>query len=316
MNIAKQKIAVLFPGQGSQFVGMGQEFLATEAEAGALMELAESVSGFPIRQLCLAGPLPDLTSTVHLQPALTAINLICWQALQKGGLVPDFAAGHSLGEYSALCAAGVLTPAATLALVTARGRLMEREGRLHPGGMRAVLGLTLGEVVDVLASLAPGGIVVAANHNSEKQVVISGEFAALEAATEVMAQKGGKVIGLNVSAANHSPLVAGAVPDFEAAMAKVVFQRPTIPLFFNTTAATESEPAAIRAIMARQLASMVRWFEIINALVARDVRIFIEVGPKTVLTGLLKKILPADYQHQKFQIDSPAALARCLAEIS
>ncbi len=315
MSIANKKIAVLFPGQGSQFVGMGGDFLAAGTQAQGLMDMAGKVSGFPVRKLCLEGPLTELTKTIYLQPALTAVNLICWNAVREAGIIPDFVAGHSLGEYSALCAAGVLTPTDTLALVTERGRIMEREGRRQPGGMRAVLGLTLEEVLEVLAAVSSAGVVVAANHNSEKQVVISGEFTALDAAAELVRQRGGKIIALNVSIANHSPLVAGAVPEFEAVMAGIDFRRPTIPLFFNATAGEESDPEAIRGIMARQVASQVRWYEIIKVLMSRDVQVFIEVGPKAVLTGLLKKILPKGYAHQKFQIDSPGALSRCLAEI-
>ena len=140
-----KKAAIIFPGQGSQYIGMGQEFVDQEPAAAALMDLAENISGFPIRTLCFAGPIEDLTRVLYLQPALTAINLICWQQLRA--LLPDFQpaffAGHSLGEYSALHGAGVLTLEDTLALVTKRGELMEREGAMHPGGMRAVVGETL-----------------------------------------------------------------------------------------------------------------------------------------------------------------------------
>lgn len=316
MSSSAGKIAVLFPGQGSQFVGMGKEFLATDPAAEALMELAEKVTGFPVRSLCLDGPLEELTRAVHLQPAITVINLICWQGLRQAGVAPDFVVGHSLGEYSALSAAGVLTPEDTLQLVTERGRLMEREGLRHPGGMQAILGLTLEEVLGILNGLKGGGTVTAANHNSEKQVVISGDFAALAEAAAQVAAQGGKAIPLQVSVANHSPLVAEAVPDFEQAMARVVFQPPAIPLFFNVTAAEEQEPAAIRTIMARQIASRVRWFEIINELLARETRIFIEVGPKTVLTGLLKKIVPKGYLYQGLQFDTPTALAECLRKLA
>lgn len=316
MSSSAGKIAVLFPGQGSQFVGMGKEFLAADPTAGALMDLAEKVTGFPVRSLCLDGPLEELTRAAHLQPAITVINLICWQALRQAGIAPDFVVGHSLGEYSALCAAGVLTPEDTLRLVTERGRLMEREGLKHPGGMQAILGLTLEEVLGILDGLKGGGTVTAANHNSEKQVVISGDFAALAEAAAVVAAQGGKAIPLQVSVANHSPLVAEAVPDFEQAMAKVSFNPPAIPLFFNVTAAEEQEPAAIRTIMARQIASRVRWFEIINDLLARETRIFIEVGPKTVLTGLLKKIVPKGYSYQGLQFDTPTALADCLRKLA
>ena len=315
MSEAK-KIAVLFPGQGSQFLGMGQEFLDADPDAQSLMDIAEKSSGFPLRKLCLEGPMEELTRTVHLQPAMTVINLICWQAVAKAGIKPAYVAGHSLGEYGALCAAGVLSAEDTLALVTERGRLMEREGAKHPGGMRAVLGLTFADVQDILEGLSGNGVVTAANHNSEKQVVISGEAEALDAAAAVVAEQGGKVIPLKVSGAWHSDLVKDVVPDFETVMAGTSFTPPQIPLLFNVTAKEENDPAAIRAIMARQIASTVRWFDIINSLMANEVRIFIEVGPKTVLSGLLKKIVPQDYEYSSFQIDKPAALTACLEKIS
>ena len=312
--MAAGKIAILFPGQGSQFVGMGREFIEADPEAAALMDTAEAVSGFPLRRLCLEGPMEELTRTVHLQPAMTVVNLICWQAVKKAGIRPDCLAGHSLGEYSALCAGGVLTPADTLKLVTERGRLMEREGSKNPGTMRAVLGLTLDEVQAVLAGVS-NGVATAANHNSEKQVVISGEAQAVEAAAAEVGKRGGKAIPLKVSGAWHSPLVEAAVPDFTAIMAGIPFQSPTIPVLFNVTAREEREPAAIRAAMARQIASMVRWHEIVHALLARGMRTFVEVGPKTVLTGLAKKIVPADVPCTFLQVENPETLAKARQEL-
>ncbi|MFC1826445.1 ACP S-malonyltransferase [Thermodesulfobacteriota bacterium] len=307
-----KSIAVLFPGQGSQFIGMGKEFLESDQEAGLLMDLADSISSASLRKFCLEGPLEELTKAVYLQPALTAVNLICWQAVKKAGIRPEYFVGHSLGEYSALCASGVLEIEDTLKLVTERGRLSEREGQINPGGMQAVLGLTLEEVEEVLATFPESSRVTIANHNSEKQIVVSGYHETLAALGGMVSEKGGKAITLNVSVANHSPLVAGAIPDFEKIMADISFQTPETPVLFNVTAAEEKEPAAIRTIMGRQIASRVRWFEIINSLVYRGVTHFIEVGPKKVLSGLMKKIAPKSSGCKRYQVDSPESLARCL----
>ena len=311
----KKSIAVLFPGQGSQFIGMGKEFLESDAEADKLMDLAESISSAPLRKLCLDGPMEELTKAVYLQPALTVVNLICWQAVKNAGIQADFFAGHSLGEYSALCGSGILTVADTLKLVSERGRLSEREGKKNPGGMQAILGLTLEEVEGILSAFPESDMVTVANHNTETQIVISGYHETLAKVDEIVSEKGGKAITLNVSVANHSPLVAGAIPDFEKIMAETTFSSPEKQVLFNVTAAEETDPAAIRSIMSRQIASRVRWFEIINSLVAQGVNTFIEVGPKKVLTGLTKKIVPKSSGRVSFHVDSPETLAKCLEGI-
>jgi [acyl-carrier-protein] S-malonyltransferase len=307
-----KKTAILFPGQGSQFIGMGQEFVSQDPEASALMNLAEEISGFPIRSLCFDGPLEDLTRVLYLQPALTAVNLICWQQLQKllPGFRPTFFAGHSLGEYSALHGAGVLTLEDTLALVTKRGELMEREGSMHPGGMRAVVGLGIEEVEGILAGFSGPGVAVVANHNTASQIVLSGDTAGLDVICEQCAAKGAKVIPLKVSVANHSPLVAGAVEDFAVYMRDITFHLPEIPVLFNVTGGYEKDSAEMKAIMARQIASRVRWLMIVERMVAEEVEVIVELGPKNVLTGMMKKILPKNSAITCLQADTPASLAK------
>lgn len=311
-----KKTAIIFPGQGSQFIGMGKEFLEIDSDARDLMERAERKSGFPLEKLCLEGPMEELTRVVHLQPAITVTNLICLQALLKAlpDLSPVFTAGHSLGEYSALCAAGVVREQDCMALVTRRGELMEREGSEHPGGMRAVIGLTIEEIDHLLEDYPGSGIVVVANHNSEKQVVVSGDMEGLDGFGEACSEKGAKVIPLNVSVANHSPLVEGAVDDFATFMRGIDFSRPSIPLVFNVTANHENEPGTIRSIMARQIASRVRWQESVMKMLEGGVEVFVEVGPKNVLTGLMRKILPRGAA-ECVQFDTPEGLEKAVAII-
>ncbi|HEB68797.1 MAG TPA: [acyl-carrier-protein] S-malonyltransferase [Desulfobulbus sp.] len=313
-----KKTALLFPGQGSQYVGMGQSFVQDNAEAQKLFTMAEEISGIPLQQLCFEGPMEDLTRVLHLQPALTAVNLACHQYLFH--LLPDFkpafVAGHSLGEYSALQAAGVLSLEDTMRLVTKRGELMEREGAANPGGMRAVLGLTIEALDEILDGYTGDGVAVVANHNCEKQVVISGNTKGLDEVSALCGEQGGKVIPLKVSVANHSPLVAGAVQDFAAFMDGISFEQPQISLLFNATAQPQKDPAEIRNIMARQIASRVRWFEIIRQMVGQGVEVFVELGPKTVLTGLMKKILPRKSEILCLQADTPELISRVVQEIS
>ncbi len=313
-----KKTAIILPGQGSQYLGMGREFIEADSDAAVLMEMAEEVSGFPLQQLCFDGPMEELTRVLHLQPALTLTNLICLQQLHKAlpEFTPAYVGGHSLGEYSALHAAGVLSAEDTIRLVTRRGEFMEREGAAHPGGMRAVLGLTVAEIDSLLAGYAGTGIVVVANHNSPQQIIISGDVEGLDGFSELCRENGAKkIIPLKVSVANHSPLVAGAVEDFAACMDAVSFHPPKIPLLFNVTAAPENDPAIIRAIMARQIASQVRWYESVSRMLEEGVEVFIELGPKKVLTGMMKKILPPKSAVACVQADTPETLKKVVEVI-
>ena len=312
------KIAVLFPGQGSQYLGMGQEFIENDKACASLMQEAEAVCDFPLHRIMVEGPMEELTRAVHLQPAITAANLICWQALQTaiGQKLPvSCFAGHSLGEYSALCAAGVLNVADAIRLVARRGLLMEREGLKNPGGMRAVLGLDIATIDALIKGYTGDGVVTAANHNTPEQIVISGSTEGLDAISKMAEEKGAKVIPLNVSVANHSPLVADAVPDFAEFMNGVEFKSPQTPIYFNVSSQMESDPAVMRDMMARQIAARVRWYEIISTMIAGGVDTFIEVGPKTVLKGLMRKIVPAGVKVNALQFDSPQSLAACLEKL-
>ena len=243
---------------------------------------------------------------------------MCWQQLCKR--LPDwqplFVAGHSLGEYSALYAAGVLTLEDTLALVTKRGELMEREGARNPGGMTAILGIDLATVEGLLRNSSFEGVAVVANHNTAEQVVLSGDAAGLAAAAALCKAKGAKAIPLKVSVANHSPLVAGAVDDFAAFMARIDFRAPNLPVLFNVSAGLERSPERIRETMAYQIASKVRWLEIVETMVADGVELFVELGPKAVLSGMVKKILPKDSKVLCLQADTPEGLDAVVSAIT
>lgn len=313
------KIAVLFPGQGSQYLGMAQDFIKEKNGCSTLMQMAENACGLELQKLCDEGPMEELTRGSNLQPAITAANLVCWQAFcEEAGEqyeIHSFA-GHSLGEYSALFAAGVLSAEDTVKLVSKRGVLMEREGEKNPGGMRAVLGLEIDKVEEILQGYTGDGVVNAANHNTPQQIVVSGSMDALDWASELVDKEGGKVIALNVSVANHSPLVADAVPDFTDFMDDIEFKTPKTPVYFNVTGAKESDPSKIKEIMANQIASKVRWYEIICRMLDEGVDTFIEVGPKTVLKGMMRKIVPKGTKVTSLQFDNPASLEKSLEKLA
>lgn len=312
------KIAILFPGQGSQFIGMGKDFIETSTACSALLAQAEACCELPLGALCSDGPMEELIRATNLQPAITLTNIICYQAfLDAAGEEFPVAcfAGHSLGEYSALHAAGVIEVEDTLRLVAKRGALMEREGVKNPGGMRAVLGLSIEKIQQIIAGYNGEGVVTAANHNTPEQVVISGSFDALDVVGAQLGEAGGKVIPLNVSVANHSPLVAEAVPDFAEFMAGISFRSPQTPVYFNVSAKIETEPETIKTMMAKQIANPVRWCEIIQSMMDDGVDTFIEVGPKTVLKGMLRKIAGKGNTVTALQFDTPDGLQTCLEKL-
>ncbi|MEW6265756.1 MAG: ACP S-malonyltransferase [Thermodesulfobacteriota bacterium] len=308
--------AFLFPGQGSQFVGMGKDIHNTHAWAREIFALAEAITGRPISRLCFEGPLEELTLTVNLQPAIIAVNLICFQALCDQGLKPDFTAGHSLGEFSALAAAGVLTVPDTLRLVNLRGELMHRDAQARPGAMQAVMGLSRGDLEGIVELARDKGQVVVANHNSHQQMVITGESAAVAAAAALAKTMGGKTMALPVSGAWHSPLMEKAAADFSLELEKTEFMAPSCPVVLNVTGRAESDPAAIKAAMIKQMISPVLWCDSIEAMIEAGVADFLEVGPKKVLAGLVKKIVPAEASVKVLNVENLADASRAAAELA
>jgi [acyl-carrier-protein] S-malonyltransferase len=307
-----KKIAFLFPGQGSQKVGMGQDLFQAFDFVQTLFGDADRASGLPITRLCFEGPMESLTETVNLQPAITAVNLACLATLGKKGVRPHVCAGHSLGEYSALCAAGVVSAADCLKLVHKRGELMQREATRHQGAMSAVVGLTIDQVNAVVAQAAAKGIVAVANHNSPDQIVITGAPEAVKAAGEAAASQGARAIPLKVSGAWHSPLIQGAEAEFRAFLNTVAFQAPQCPVIHNVTAATAADPETIKTLMARQLCSPVRWYDTMVQMVRQGIEVYVEIGPGKVLTGLLKKIVPAESGTRVYNVSDLNSLEKFL----
>ena len=309
-----KKIAFLFPGQGSQSVGMGEEFYREYDIVREIFDMAEEITRTRIGKLCFNGPMEELTATVNLQPAVTAVNLGCLAVLEKEAGTCHHCAGHSLGEYSALCAAKVVSAPDALRLVFRRGELMHREATRHQGAMQAIVGLDMDAVNEVVAEAQQAGVVSVANHNTRQQIVITGAPGPVEKAAALAADRGARAVALKVSGAWHSELIKGAQDDFNQFLDSVEFAAPQKTLFFNVTADTSHNPVEIKQIMARQLCSPVRWYESMEKLMIEEVPVFVEVGPGRVLAGLLKKILPADYPAKIYNVGNMKQLEKFIAE--
>ncbi len=305
----------MFPGQGSQFVGMGQGLAQTSPAARRTFAEADEVLGFSLSGLCWEGPEADLTDTVNAQPALLTCSIAALRALHErvGEFTPAVVAGHSMGEITALVAAGAMELEDGLTLVRRRGELMKAAGQRAPGGMAAILGLDAAAVTQLCAEAAAqtNALVQVANDNCPGQVVISGEVAALEKAMELARGRGAKrARRLEVSIAAHSPLMQSAVADFTLAVEAVPFIAPIPPIIANVTAAPMSDPNDLRVELPRQLTSPVRWTESVRYMVANGVTTMVEIGAKDVLTTLLKRI---DGQAQGLAVGTPEELEKYAA---
>ncbi len=307
-----QQTACLFPGQGSQSVGMGEDLYREFDFVREIFDMVEEITRIHISKLCFKGPMEELTRTVHLQPALTAVNLACLQALNHAGFDFAMCAGHSLGEYSALHAAGVIRRDDAARLVFRRGELMHREASRHQGAMQAIIGLPLAEVGALVAEGAGKGVVAVANHNMETQIVITGAPDPVAYVGTLAAAKGAKAVPLKVSGAWHSELIRGAEGEFNEVLSKTDFQAPQKKVILNVTAAEAQDPAEIREIMSRQLCSPVRWYDSMLCMKDAGTDKFVEVGPGKVLSGLLRKILPKDSPARVFNVGTLAQLEEYL----
>jgi [acyl-carrier-protein] S-malonyltransferase len=312
------QLAFVFPGQGSQSVGMVRALATESPAAAAVFAGADDALDESISTLSWDGPAERLDRTENAQPAILAASIAILEALRErwaadgiAAPVPSFAAGHSMGQYSALVAAGALSLADGIRLVRERGRLMQASGRGRDGAMAALIGLDDAKLPELVAGASARGVFVVANRNAPGQVVVSGERQAIEAGAELAKDLGAKrAIVLPVSVAAHSPLMAEAADGMRTALADVSFADPSTPLLANADARPIETAAACRAELVEHLTAGVDWIGAVERMQAAGVSTFVEVGPGKVLTGLIRRIAPdADV----IAADDPASLDRILA---
>jgi [acyl-carrier-protein] S-malonyltransferase len=291
--MSARDVVLLFPGQGSQKVGMGADLADADPRACAVFDAADAALDIPLSRLCFEGPDEELMRTEHAQPALLTHGAAAW-AMVRDVLSPYVraAAGHSLGEFTAYHAAEALSLSAALQVVRRRGQLMAMSGARRPGGMAAILGADEATVETACREAVESGTVVPANYNAPDQIVISGEVEAVERAMVLAKEAGAKrAIRLKVSGAFHSPLMAEAADGLQAALEAASFAPPAFPIYANVSAEPVTEPAAARRLLLEQLAAPVQWTGTVRALTATyPDALFVELGPGVVLSNLVKRI--------------------------
>ena len=281
-------LAYVFPGQGSQYVGMGKDLFAASAAARAMMEKADAILGVPLTRICFEGPEDELRQTMNTQPAIFLHSVALLSAMP--GARPAMVAGHSLGEYSALVAAGALAFEDALRLVRLRGELMQKAGTEQKGTMAAVVGPTPAAIEEICREASAAGIVQPANFNSPGQIVISGSVDGVRKAMELAKAAGARLVKeLVVSGAFHSPLMASAREGLKAGLDATEIRDARVPLYANVSAAPVTKGSEIRDLLCRQLTSPVRWEQTVQAMVNDGAGTFIEIGPGKVLQGLIKR---------------------------
>ena len=309
------KIAFLFPGQGSQAVGMGRELAERFPIAAETFAEADAALGFPLSRLCFEGPEEDLRLTENTQPAIMTVSVAAERVLAEHGVAPVLAAGHSLGEWSAHVIAGTLSFADAVRAVKARGHAMQQAVPAGQGAMAAVLALDAAQVAEACAEAAreTGLTVQAANLNSPSQTVISGAAAAVEKAAAICKAKGARrAVMLPVSAPFHCALMQPAQEEMARVLSGIAIHDPRIPVAANVTGALVTTADAARDALIRQVTGAVRWVDCVQSLKAAGAEVFIEVGPGKVLCGLLKQIDPA---LKSLNVDDAASLEKTLAEL-
>lgn len=307
-------VGFVFPGQGSQSVGMGRGFHDADAAVRRVYEDASSVLGYDVAALCFEGPADRLNATEFTQPALFVASMAAWQALRSAGLPAVAVAGHSLGEYSAICAAGGLSFTDAVSIVQKRGRYMAEAVPPGAGLVAALIGLDADAVIEICRDAAAEGVVAAANFNCPGQIVIAGEKPPVERAIETAKARGcRKAIPLPVSVPVHTPLMQPAAERLAKEFAGVVWNNLSVPLVNNAEATALRAAEAVRASLVRQLPSPVRWEESIKTMAELGVTIFIEVGPGAVLSGLIKRIIPGA---QTLNVSDPKSLEATVKALS
>jgi len=300
------KLALIFPGQGSQSVGMGSDLYQLSAAARQAFEAADAVLGRALSKLCFEGPEDELRQTANAQPAIMVASLACLAAALETGLLgrrPAFLAGHSLGEYTALVAAGSLTFEDALLLVNERGRVMDEAGLARPGAMAALLGLSE-EQADEVRRLSGAEL---CNYNSPSQMVIGGTPSAVQRASSLARERGGRVLPLNVSGAFHTSLMKAAADEYARAVEAAAISDPVIPVVGNATGRPLTSAGEVTSELKEQMVSPVLWHQSVIAMVEAGLDTFVEVGPGRVLTSLMKRTAPAV---TAFSIDGAASLPR------
>ncbi|HEV8681344.1 MAG TPA: ACP S-malonyltransferase [Actinomycetota bacterium] len=283
------KIAVLFPGQGSQYPGMADPWAEHPAGEEVLAE-ASDVLGYDIVATCRDEE--RLADTSVVQPALFACDLAAFRVLESEGLEFEMAAGHSLGEFVALSASGAVDPREAIEAVVERGRAMQEASEARSGGMTALLGLSAEEAAAICATAGRGDVLTVANENSPKQTVVSGTLEAIERAEEMARSRGARVVRLNVAGAFHSPLMQPALSRVRQAIARMTFREPRFPIVPNASARPSTHPSALRDLLSRHLVSPVRWERSMRAMADAGVELFVEAGPGEVLSKLVKRCVP------------------------
>jgi len=289
-------IAFLYPGQGSQKVGMGADLLEARSDLfDRYFEQADAASGQPIRQYALEGPIESLTSTDVAQPALFALSLAVTDAAREAGISPGFVAGHSLGEYTAAVSAGALSVEDGMQLVSLRGKLMNEAQGERPGTMAAVIGLPAERVAELCEQASSAGVVAPANLNTPTQIVVSGEVAGVERLMELAQEaEAEKVVRLQVGAAFHSELMKPAQSRMAEAMEAVSWNDPQVPMASNAMGRLVTTADEVHEALIAQIASPVRWVDCIQSLVAAGASTFLELGPGRVVSGLVRQIVGMD----------------------